>query len=193
MNRELTAARGLSLTQPTLLRNSLAILLGSAFVAICAHLSVPLWFTPVPLTLQNFAVLVLGLALSPELSAGALVLYLLEGAAGLPVFTPNGPAGLLHLFGPSGGYLLAYPLAAAAIGLIRRRLGWGNFGSSLAAAAAGNALILLAGASWFAVWSHQRPATVLALSIAPFVAGDVLKVAVAASGISAFRHLRRAR
>lgn len=192
MNRELAVPQSLSLTQPTLLRRSMAILLGSLFVGICAHLSVPLWFTPVPLTLQNFAVLVLGLALAPELSAAALVLYLIEGAAGLPVFTPGGPAAVLHIFGPSGGYLLAYPFAAAAIGLIRRRVGQGTFASSLLAAAVGNSLILLAGASWFALWSHQSARIVLAMAVLPFLAGDVLKVIAAASGVTAIRRFRRA-
>src|SRR5579875_3667156 len=132
MNRELTAAPIISLKQSALLRRSATVLLGSLFVAVCAHLSVPLWFTPVPFTLQNFAVLVLGPVLAPGLSAASLVLYLMEGAAGLPVFTPHGPAGLLHLFGPAGGYLLAYPFAAALIGFLRRKLGQGGFGSSLA-------------------------------------------------------------
>ena len=191
MNRELTASRGFSLSHPALARKTVAVVLGSLFVAVCAHLSVPLWFTPIPLTLQNFAVLFLGLALAPELSASALVLYLAEGAAGLPVFTPHGPAGLMHFFGPDGGYLLAYPFAAALIGILRRRIGQGNFASSLAAAAVGNALILLAGAAWFAVWSHQPPMTVFALSVVPFLPGDVLKVAAAASGAGALRRFRR--
>ena len=78
------------------------VLLGTLFVAICAHVSIPLWFTPVPLTLQPFAVLLLGLLLSPRWSAVTMVAYLVEGAAGLPVFSPVGAPTLLHLFGPTG-------------------------------------------------------------------------------------------
>src|ERR1700759_1798097 len=71
----------------------------TALVALCAHISIPLGFTPVPITLQPFAVLLLGLLLAPEISFAALSLYLLEGAAGLPVFSPHGPQGIAHLFG----------------------------------------------------------------------------------------------
>ena len=86
------------------------VLAGSALVAVCAHLAMPLYFTPVPLSLAPFAVLVIGLVLRPGLAASTLGAYLIEGALGLPVFSPT-PAisGLAHLFGPTGGYLLAYP------------------------------------------------------------------------------------
>ena len=76
---------------------------GSLLVAICAHVSVPLLFTPVPLTLQTFAVLLLGLTLGPATAFAALALYLVQGAAGLPVFSPHGPGGILQLMGPTGG------------------------------------------------------------------------------------------
>ena len=80
-----------------------AAVAGSALVAICAHVSVPLFFTPVPLTLQTLAVLFLGLALGPRAAFASLVVYLIEGAAGLPVFSPHGPGGLLQLAGPQAG------------------------------------------------------------------------------------------
>src|SRR3954451_1371951 len=73
------------------------------FVALCAHVSVPLPFTPVPLTLQNFAVLLVGLALGPVAAFAAMALYLTEGALGMPVFNPHGVGGMLQLFGPTGG------------------------------------------------------------------------------------------
>ena len=88
VNRVATAA---DLSVPRSLRRPLAIVLGSLLVAVCAHVSIPLWFTPVPVTLQTFAVLLLGLLLSPAVSAAALVLYLAEGAVGLPVFSPWAP------------------------------------------------------------------------------------------------------
>ena len=121
MNPASAASPALPLAQPALIRRPLAIVLGSLLVAVCAHISIPLWFTPVPVTLQTFAVLLLGLLLSPSLSAAALLLYLIEGAIGLPVFSPYAPPGFLHLLGPTGGYLLSYPFAAALTGLLRRR------------------------------------------------------------------------
>jgi biotin transport system substrate-specific component len=185
------ATPALPRTQSALLRNTLAIVLGSLFVAICAHLSIPLWFTPVPLTLQPFAVLLLGLLLSPGVAAGALVLYLVEGALGLPVFTPLGPGGMLQLLGPTGGYLLSYPFVAALTSWLRRRVTSNAFVSALLAAAAGDALILLSGAAWFAVLKPHSLGAILTLSVLPFLPGDTLKV-IAAAGISTgLRRFRR--
>jgi biotin transport system substrate-specific component len=177
--------------QSALLRNTLAIALGSLLVAICAHLSVPLWFTPVPLTLQPFAVILLGLLLAPGTAAAALVLYLAEGALGLPVFTPHGPGGMLQLLGPTGGYLLSYPFAAFLTSWLRRHLTSGSFVSGLAAATAGDALILLSGAAWLAVLRPHSLAAVLTLAVLPFLPGEILKV-IAAAGISTgLRRVRR--
>ena len=105
------------------LRSAGVMLAGSALVAVCSHIAVPLWFTPVPLTLQPFAVLLLGLLLAPRLAVATLGIYLLEGAAGLPVFAPGlvFGAGVAHLLGPTGGYLMAYPAAAALVGYLWRR------------------------------------------------------------------------
>ena len=93
-------------------------LVGSVFVALCAHVAVPLPFTPVPFTLQPFAVLLVGMVLGPAVGFATLVAYLIEGILGLPVFTPVGVPGIARLFGPTGGYLLAYPLAAALAGRV---------------------------------------------------------------------------
>src|SRR5512143_2178718 len=92
----------------------------SLFVALCARVTVPLPFTPVPLTLQNFGVLLVGLALGPRRAFAALVVYLAEGAAGMPVFNPLGPGGVAQLLGPTGGFLLAYPFVAALAGALAR-------------------------------------------------------------------------
>src|SRR5690349_3570372 len=78
----------------------------SLFVALCARLSLPLPFTPVPLTLANFGVLLVGVLLGSKRGFAALALYLTQGAAGLPVFSPAGPGGIAQLLGPTGGYLL---------------------------------------------------------------------------------------
>ncbi len=113
-----------------LLRSAGVVLAGSALIAVCAHVSIPLWFTPVPVTLQPFAVLLLGLLLSPRLAFGATAAYLAEGAAGLPVFTPHGLGGLAQLLGPTGGYLLSYPVVAPMISAVWRR-GVGSFSRGL--------------------------------------------------------------
>src|SRR5439155_14101562 len=100
------------------LRRAAAVILGAALVAAAAQVAIPLPGTPVPMTLQPLAVLLVGGLLGRWLGAASLLLYLALGAAGLPVFTPVGLPGLGRLLGPTGGYLLAYPLAAFAVGRI---------------------------------------------------------------------------
>src|SRR2546422_7892219 len=101
------------------LRRALAVVLGAALVAAAAQIAIPLPGTPVPMTLQPLAVLLVGGLLGAPLGASSLLLYLALGAAGLPVFTPTVPlVGVARLFGPTGGYLLAYPVAAFATGWI---------------------------------------------------------------------------
>ena len=169
-------------TVTTGLRNLCIVIAGSAFVAISAHIALPLAFTPVPLTLQPFAVLLLGLVLSPRLAAATLTAYLFEGIAGLPVFTPSNLAltGVAHLFGPTGGYLMAYPFAVYAIAVLwrasKRNLWW-----ALLSASAGNLIILTVGAIWLSVLTHASVNTVLSQAVVPFLPGDALKVAVAAA------------
>jgi biotin transport system substrate-specific component len=168
------------------------VLAGTLFVAACAHVSVPLFFTPVPLTLQPFAVLVLGLLLGPRMAFTTLAAYLAEGAVGLPVFAPGaaGLAGLAHFFGPTGGYLMSYPVAAALIAVLWRR-GGRSFGSGLVSAAAGDALILATGAVWLALWTHGSAATVFAQAVLPFLPGEALKIAAAAGLGAGVSRLRR--
>jgi biotin transport system substrate-specific component len=182
---------------PALARRAVTVVVGSLLVAICAHIAVPLWFTPVPITLQTFAVLLLGLLLSPGMAASALVVYLMEGMAGLPVLAPTGTVGLLHIFGPTGGYLLAYPAAAALTSFLRRRLlrtksARAAFAASAFAAVIGGAVILLSGAVWFAMLTRQPAMTVLAMAVAPFLAGDILKAIAAAGTATGLRRFRRA-
>src|ERR1700733_13425334 len=99
----------------------IAAVMATALVAICAHIAVPLGFTPIPVTMQTFAVLLLGLLFSPGPAFACLALYLMEGALGLPVFSPHGPGGLAQLLGPPGGYLLSSPFAAAVASYFYRR------------------------------------------------------------------------
>ena len=168
-----------------------SIVAGSALVAVCAHVSVPLFFTPVPMTLQPFAVLLLGLLLDPAAAFAALTLYLLEGAAGLPVFTPQGPGGMLQLMGPTGGYLMSYPFVATLVCFVYRRLRGRSFVSGLIAAAAGDVLILASGATWMAVMTHQHFSTLLSLSVVPFLPGDALKVCAAAAIAAGWLRVRK--
>src|ERR1700735_3138949 len=111
-----TASHSLSGFAATLPGKILIGLAAATVVAAASHMSIPLPFTPVPLTLQPLAVLGVGLALGPVTGFLTMLAYLAKGAAGLPVFSPTGPGGLLQLFGPTGGFLMAYPLVAAIAG-----------------------------------------------------------------------------
>jgi len=177
--------------QDSLAGKSLLVIGATAFVAICAHISFPLPFTPVPLTLQNFAVILVGMALGPVAGFSAMVLYLAEGALGLPVFTPSGgPTGLAHLLGPNGGFLFSYPLAAATAGWVVRALKplTSRFRSALAASAVATLPIFVVGACWLAHLLHLGAAATWSLAIAPFIPGEIVKI-TAAAGI--FRSLQR--
>jgi biotin transport system substrate-specific component len=173
------------------LREPVIVLAGSAFVAISAQIALPLYFTPIPLTLQTFAVLLLGLLLSPRLAAGTLFAYLAEGALGLPVFAANPPmSGLAHLLGPTGGYLLAYPLAAALASVLWRR-SRGGFTTAALSATAGSLAILGCGALWLTVLTHASALNALTLGVFPFLPGDALKIVAAATLATGFRRFRR--
>jgi biotin transport system substrate-specific component len=158
-------------------RRAIAVAAGAVLVAISAHLTIPLPGTPVPMTMQPLAVLLVGGALGAALGGSSLVLYLAMGIAGLPVFSPfGGPGGIASILGPSGGYLLAFPLAAAATGRIV-----GDARGTLRVAVGalvGLVLIHLGGLAQLAILtgSVQRAA---ALGTLPFILGDVGKLAVA--------------
>ena len=172
---------------------SAIVVSASLLVAVCAHLSVPLWFTPVPLTLSDFAVLLVGLLLGPELAFTALALYLAEGAAGLPVFSPFSAGGIAHLLGPNGGYLLAYPFAAALAGFTVRALKTlPRYAAAAIAATAATVVILAAGATWLGVYTHHAAALTLKLAVLPFLPGQVVKIAAAAGTYAALSRWRRA-
>jgi len=165
------------------LRSAGLVVAGSVLLALCARVSVPLGFTPVPLSLQPFGVLLLGLLLSPRMAVATLVVYLAEGAAGLPVFAPSPLSGVAHLLGPAGGYLIAYPAAGALISILSRRTGRG-FSAALLSAGLGDLLILVSGATWLAVNTHAVAGLARFVGVLAFLPGDALKV-VAAAGIAA--------
>ena len=164
------------------------------FVAICAHISVPLYFTPVPITLQTLAVILVGLALGPALGFSALALYLAEGAIGLPVFSPQGLGGIAQLLGPTGGFLLSYPLAAAAAGAVGQsiRLGRSRILAAILAGIAADALIFAFGAGWLAHLLHLAAGTGWHIGVAPFLPGEALKIAAAAGAYTTLHRWHRA-
>jgi biotin transport system substrate-specific component len=162
----------------TLLRDAGLVVSATIFMALCAHVSLPLLFTPVPLTLQTFALPVIALLLGPRRGATAMALYLMEGASGLPVFSPAGPGGIAQLLGPTGGYLMTYPLVAFVIGELYERFGR-TFGAAAIACSAGIAIVFIGAVSWLMVVTGRPLFTVLQLAVLPYIAGEVLKIAAA--------------
>jgi len=158
--------------------HDLLLVIGASFVtAAAAQAAVPLPWTPVPLTGQTFAVLLSGAALGARRGAIAQVLYLAEGALGLPVFA-GGAAGLATFAGPTGGFLAAFPVAAALTGLLAGR-GWDRrFLSMLGAMLAGSAVIFAAGLAGLARFVPVD--RLLAAGLLPFLPGDLAKAALAA-------------
>ena len=150
----------------------------SALIAIAAQIAIPLPFTPVPLTLQPLAVILVGVALGATRGAAAAALYLLEGFSGMPVFA-QGHGGAAWLLGPTAGYLYSYPFAAWVAGFVSQR-GWG---SSIVRSITGMLLALgviyLGGWSWLAALTDPR--TAFAAGVAPFVVADIVKVAIGAA------------
>jgi len=165
----------------------------NALLAISAHISLPLFFTPIPLTLQTFAVLLTGLLLGPDLAFSAGLFYLAEGAAGLPVFSPTGPGGLAQLFGISGGFLMAIPFAAAAAGFVPRAFGsrLSRFAAAIIGGTAATLLVFLSGGLWISHFSHVTWQTSAALGVAPFLPGEVIKIIAAASAYATLRRYIR--
>ena len=163
---------------------SAALVVGfSLLVALAAQVVVPLPWTPVPLTGQTFAVLLTGALLGPRLGALAMVAYLAEGAAGLPFFR-GGAGGAQHLAGPTAGYLFAFPAAAYVTGYLAER-GWDRrFLTAAAAMALGSLVILAGGWAWLSVWTGSA-SKAFGLGVAPFLLGDVVKIALAAAALPA--------
>ena len=162
-------------------RRALVVALGAALVAIAAQIAIPLPGTPVPMTLQPLAVLLVGAWLGAGLGAASLILYLALGAAGLPVFTPYGLPGIARLLGPTGGYLLAYPVAAFAVGRLvgatdpARQPGVARLS---VAVFTGLVLIHLGGLAQLLILTGSASGA-LRLGTLPFVIGDLVKVVIA--------------
>ena len=160
-----------------------AVVLATSLTAAAAQFTMPLPFTAVPFVLTPMVVLLAGAALGSRLGALSQVLYLAAGVAGLPVFAPSVtlPPGALRLIGPTGGYLLAYPVAAFVTGWLAER-GWDRrYLSSAAAMLLGLAIIFAGGVSWLALGFAQSPTAALASGLLPFIALDTVKVIAAAA------------
>jgi biotin transport system substrate-specific component len=162
-----------------------AIVIGaSLFVALCAKFTLPL--IPVPLTLQNFGVLVVGLVLGPRRAFAALLLYLAEGAVGLPVFNPAGPGGIAQLLGPTGGYLMAYPFVAGLAGFLLER-GRKTFARAAVAGLVAEVLLFAIGLGWLAIWAGSFKKA-LFYGLYWFVFAEVIKVLMAAAVAVRVKH-----
>ena len=168
-------------------RGAVLMLLGSLFLAVCAQIQVPLW--PVPMTMQTFGVLLLGMAFGSRLGAATVALYLLEGAAGLPVFAQF-MGGLPVLLGPTGGYLFGFVIAAWLVGSLAER-GWDRGVVTTALAMLfGNIVLYVPGLIWLAGFVGGAEQA-FALGLAPFWIGDLLKIALAAGLLPAAWWLTR--
>ncbi|HWQ03140.1 MAG TPA: biotin transporter BioY [Candidatus Nitrosotenuis sp.] len=167
--------------------DALRVVAGSLLVALCAQISLPLPWSPVPFTGQTFGVLFVAVLLGPRRALLAMMLYLLEGAAGLPVFQKFGLPGALRLLGPTAGYLWMYPLAAFVTGWFAEKISAESMKTKLQLGGAvllGHALILLGGWAWLAAMPHLQTdfslgtlgwSRAFAVGVAPFLADAVLK------------------
>lgn len=187
-------------SQEGIAADAVRVAAATILLALCAHIVIPLPWTPVPITGQTFGVLLVGVLLGARRGGLALVLYLLEGAAGLPVFQPLGLVGPARFLGPTAGYLISYPVAAFVTGWLVER------GSQFAAARgtkssfaafsliggllSGEAIIFAAGCAWLAVGLGLGWKLALQQGALPFVAGEVVKIVLimaAVGGIQLFR------
>jgi biotin transport system substrate-specific component len=174
--------------------SQVAILIGaSLFVALCARIALPLPFTPVPLTLQNFGVLLVGLALGSHRGFAAMAVYLAEGVMGMPVFSPTGPGGIAQLFGPTGGFLLAYPFVAAIAGWVFEKIGEGTskgFARAATSCVLAEICLFACGLSWLSVLTHSF-AQAIRFGLYWFVFAEVIKIMSAAALASGWQRFHK--
>ncbi len=170
-----------------LLRDVLLVVGSSIFTSLCAQVSIHIPITPVPITLQTLAVLLTGAALGGRRGGLAMLVYLAEGAVGLPVFA-GGTGGFIQLIGFTGGYLWSFPVAAFVTGLLCERRLDRSFLTSALAMLPGSLIIYALGAPWLAIVGiptphgifHPNLLQAFVLGMLPFIPGDLFKLAVAA-------------
>jgi biotin transport system substrate-specific component len=152
-------------------------------MVLCAWVALPLPGTPVPLTGQTFGVLLIGALFGANRAWQAMTLYLLEGAAGLPVFQPLGLPGVGHLIGPTAGYLLAFPVAAAVTGWMVTH-GARRTANLLGALLAGEIIIFAGGCMWLGYILRLGWSAMLHAGLIPFVPGEIVKMAAVMAAVS---------
>lgn len=161
-------------------RSVVLVVAFSLLTALAAQLVIPLPFTPVPITGQTFAVLLTGALLGSRLGALAMIAYLAEGASGLPFFRGGNGGAHYLLFSPTTGYLLAYPVAAFVTGLLAER-GWDKrYLTAAAMMGIGSIVILFGGWAWLSLF-FRTAADAFNAGVAPFIIGDIIKIALAAA------------
>lgn len=173
----------LRLSERSLAVQVAAVLFGTALMTASSYISVPM--VPVPMTMQTLAATLIGALYGWRLGAGTVAIWLMQGALGLPVFS-NGGGGIAHLFGPTGGYLFAFVIAAALTGALAER-GWtgDRIVRAFFAMLAGNALILLMGWAWLANMIGSEKA--FWAGVAPFILGGIVKSALGAAILKAMK------
>ncbi len=160
----------------TLLKKALTILIGSLILAASAQITVPL--KPVPITMQTFAILLIGMTYGSRLGASTMIFYLAQGALGLPVFA-GGAGGAIHLIGPTGGYLWGFIIAAYTTGWLAER-GWGKtFLTTALAMLLGNIVLYVPGLIVLNLVLDLGMRETLNLGLIPFLIGDTLKLLLA--------------
>ena len=162
------------------LRDILLIIGSSIFLALCAQVSFPLPYTPVPVTLQTLGVLLTGATLGSRRGGLALFTYLAEGAAGFPVFA-DGYGGIARLIGPTAGYLWSFPIAASITGWLCEQGFDRNFKTSALAMLPGSLVIYLLGVPWLAFLLQLSMPVAITKGMLPFLLGDLLKLLVASA------------
>jgi biotin transport system substrate-specific component len=156
------------------------VLAFSLLMAASAQIVFPIG--PVPITGQTLVVLLTGALLGSRLGAITMIVYLIEGASGLPFFA-GGRGSLLHLFGQTGGYLIAFPAAAFITGAFAEHDWDRRFLTAVAAMAIGSVVIMLSGWAWFAIVTNTGMATAFKLTVLPFIPGDIVKILLAAAAL----------
>ena len=190
---EATTLRLAVLPRAGALADAALIAAGAGLIAASAQLSISLPFTPVPLTGQTFAVVLVGASLGGLRGSASSLLYVLLGIAGAPVYA-HGASGWAVITGATGGYLVGLPLAAALTGRLAERRWDRQFSSAVGAMLTGNVLIYLVGLPWLAVVLDTNLERTFELGLYPFVAGDLFKVYLAAAALpAAWRIAGRAR
>ena len=171
--------------------DALRVVAGSILVALCAQVALPLSWTPVPITLQTFGVMFVAVALGARRGALALLLYLSEGAMGLPVFQPFGAPGAARLIGPTAGYLWAYPAAVFVSGWLVEKFAGSSPLKIAASLVAGQSLVFFSGAAWLAMAIGLNAERALQSGVLPFLPGEVIKTAMVVAATRGFDCTRR--